>query len=434
MAASNVAGSVALAHILGARELSVYYLAISAYALVWTFLNLGLGPVAAMRIAGSVRSGNTEQLAASVGVFLRLALMLGLVSCGIGLLTHAFAPPWLADRIFKADGVRVVGYAAILAIGPLFEAPRNICISALQGERRMLALSRVELGQEVARLGFVIMGALITGDALGPTLGLLAGTFFGALLAIDGYSRERRRKGSILPPLLTALRANGVGAGSAIKEGVKIGLVRNVHSLGVETIPSLLLGAFGNSVWVTYLRNAQRVGGMLRVLMLGINRTALPVFSQLAHVKDVPALRRSYWKVSSLSGVVTILGLAVALPLLPFAIRLLYPEEFWGPVYTLVLILSPGIAVASFSVANDVFYLVTQQMRVAVLISLGGLIVTTGVCATCVHFMPEIGAAVGLSIACLWSLVHMGYAGQWLRRHSSVEPLMESPTGSRPES
>ena len=110
--------------------------------------------------------------------------------------------------------------------------------------------------------------------------------------------------------------------------------------------------------------------------------------------------------------------MVAALPLLPFVIHTLYPPDFWEPVFLLVLILSPGIAVASFSVANDVFYLVTQQMRVAIFVSALGLLVNSGLMWACTVKWPEEGTAIGLSVACLWSLVHMGYAGTWLRRHA----------------
>lgn len=422
-AASNVAGSVLLAHLLGARELGLFYIAGGMYALLWFFLNLGLAPVATMRIAGAVRGGDPEgTLPGSIGVFLRLSLALAAVAIGVGVLTWSVVPEAWFARVFDEDSGRIMVCAALLTLGPLFEAPRNICIAALQGERRMLALARVELGQEFGRLGFVVVGAVLARDAVGPTLGLVAGNAVGAVLSMDAYRRERRAEGSILPPLLPCLFRGGVSHGRVLKEGVKVGLVRNMDSIGFETIPTLLLGAFGNRTWVAYLRIAQRFGALLRILVQGINRTALPVLSQLAHVKDVGGLRRTYWKASALSGGMVSLGMVVVLPLLPFVIHALYPPDFWEPVFLLVLILSPGIAVASFSVANDVFYLVTQQMRVAILVSALGLFVNSGLMWACTVRWPEEGTAIGLSIACLWSLVHMGYAGTWLHRHAPAAP------------
>lgn len=419
-AGSNVVGSVVLAHLLGARELGLFYVAGAIYALLWFFLNLGLAPVTAMRIAGAVRTRDPEgTLPASIGVLLRLSLGLAAVAIGIGVVTWSVIPRAWFESVYDEDAARIVACAALLTLGPLFEAPRNLCIAALQGERRMLALARVELGQELGRLGFVVIGAILTRNALGPTLGLVAGNAVGALLSLDAYRRERKAEDSILPPLLPCLFRGGASHSEVLKEGVKIGLVRNMDSVGFETVPALLLSAFGNLTWVAYLRIAQRFGALLRILVQGINRTALPVLSQLAHVKDVAGLRRTYWKASALSGTTVTLGMALVLPLLPFVIHELYPEEFWEPVFLLVLILSPGIAIASFSVANDVFYLVTRQMNVAILVSAIGLVINVGLMYLCTITWPETGTAIGLSIACSWSLVHMAYAGTWLHRHAT---------------
>lgn len=416
-AGSNLIGSVVLAATLGARELSVFYLAVSVYALFWSFLNLGLAPVATMRIAGALRSGDKKQLEATIGLFFRLSVALAIVAVVLATVSRWFVPEGFAERIFDYSGSRILLYASLLGIVPLFEAPRNLCVAALQGQRRMSALARIEVGQELCRVVCVIAGALVTWSALGPTIGFLAGNFCGCVLSLDAYRRERRSPGSILPPLGRAFMTRGASAGSALREGVKVGLVRNVDSLGVETIPTLLVGVFGNQVWATYLKIAQRFGGMLRVLMMGINRTALPALSELAHVKDVAGLRRAYWKASALSGITVCFGLALLLPVLPYVIGRLYSPDFHGPVFTLVLILSPGIAVASFAVANDVFYLVTQQMRTAIILSFLGFVFSTTAVFLCVVAMPKHGGAVGLSIACLWALVHMTYAGSWLHRH-----------------
>ena len=423
---SNLAGSVVLARVLGGAELGVFYLAVSVYALVWSLLNLGLAPVATMKVAGAVRSGDRECLRSEIGLYMRLSGVLALVALVLAGSSYFLPTDSLALRIFDLDGPRIFALAALLGIAPLFETPRNLCVAGLLGERRMVPLARVEVGQELCRVGFVCAGAVVTGSALGAVLGQIAGNVCGCLLSIDAFERERRRTDSMLPSLWGSLRSDTARPWPAIKEGAKVGLVRNVDQLGVQTIPSLLLGALGDKQWVAYLRIAQRFGGMLRLLMLGINRTALPALSQLAHVKDLAGLRRTYWRSSVLSGAIVTLGLVAALPVLPFVIEGLYTNEFHGPVFTLVLLLSPGIAITSFSVANDVFYLVTQQMRVAIALSLLGFFYSVVVVALCVVWWPTTGAAIGLSAACLWALVHMGYAGRWLHTHGNGQPAAQA--------
>ena len=106
--------------------------------------------------------------------------------------------------------------------------------------------------------------------------------------------------------------------------------------------------------------------------------------------------------------------------MLPYVIDALFPREFQAPVWRMILILVPGLCIVSFSVANDVFYLVTQQMRVAIILSVVGLVVNTAQVAFFAWWLPEEGVAIGLSVTCLWSLVHMTYAWSWFRRHADL--------------
>ncbi len=417
VAVSNFIGAVVMTHVLGAYELSIFYLGVSCYSLLWALLNLGLANVVTKRIAAAIRSGSEEMILGWMGVFLRLSLLLALTAFVAGLLVF---PPG-ARLAFTGDGERIARLASALVLIPLLDVPRIVCCAALQGERRMGALARVDMGHELCRLVLVVSGALAFGDAWGAVLGLLASSFCGSLLALDAYVRERRREGSLLPPLQVAARSRTVPAREALREGVQVGLVRNVDSLGVQTLPTLILGSLGDPSWVAYLRIAQRMVSVARVVMQGINRTALPALSQLAGVKDVSGLRRTYWRASLLSGATITAGLLLALPTLPFLLPRLFPAAFVEPLWTMVLILTPGLCIVSFSVANDVFYLVTDQMGVAIKLSLLGLLVNTAQVAFFAWWLPTIGVAIGLTVTCLWSLVHLAYAWAWFRRHPELQ-------------
>ena len=61
-AGCGLLSSVVLAVTLGALEQSVFYLATRAYALLWTLLNLGVGPIATMHIAKEARGGGGARL------------------------------------------------------------------------------------------------------------------------------------------------------------------------------------------------------------------------------------------------------------------------------------------------------------------------------------------------------------------------------------
>ncbi len=417
VAGSNFIGAVVMTHVLGAAELSIFYLGVSTYSLLWALLNLGLANVVTKRIAAAVRSGARDLICGWMGVFVRLSVVLALAAFLVGLMVF---PP-VSRLAFGLEGERIARLAGVLVLVPLLDVPRIVCSAALQGERRMAALARVDLGHELCRLILVVSGALYFGSAWGAVLGLLASSVCGSLLALDAYGRERQRYESCLPSLARAVRSRAIPARAALREGVQVGLVRNVDSLGVQTLPTLILGSLGDAGWVAYLRIAQRMVSVARVIMQGINRTALPALSQLAGVKDVPGLRRTYWRASLLSGATITAGLLLALPLLPLVLPVLFPPDFVDPLWTMVLILTPGLCVVSFSVANDVFYLVTDQMGVAIKLSILGLLVNTTQVAFFAWWLPTIGVAIGLTVTCLWSLVHVAYAWSWFRRHPELQ-------------
>ena len=335
-------------------------------------------------------------------------MALALLALGAGWLLF----PLGAELAFKVDGARISDLARALVLVPLLDVPRIVCSAALQGERRMAALARVDLGHELCRLVLVVSGALIAGVAWGAVLGLLVSS-----LGSAGAGRVRpgrQRPGSGLPTPgqrwrpAWCRRPPRCGASGSSWSG----------RTWRPALPTLILGASATRA-VAYLRSQR--GAVARVIMQGVNRTALPALSELAGVRDVAGLRRTYWKASLLSGATISLGLVLALPVLPVLLPRLFPPDFVEPLWTMVLILTPGLCVVSFSVANDVFYLVTDQMHVAIKLSLVGLVVNTAQVALFAWWLPTIGVAIGLTVTCLWSLVHLAYAWRWFRRHPELQ-------------
>ena len=89
----------------------------------------------------------------------------------------------------------------------------------------------------------VVSGALLFGGAEGPVGGMILAASCGSLLALDAYRRQRRAPDSVLPGLVRAFRTRTVPAKHALRDGIQVGFVRNVDSLGVQTLPTLILGS-----------------------------------------------------------------------------------------------------------------------------------------------------------------------------------------------
>ncbi len=414
IAFASFLGAVALTHVLGAQKQGRFYLAIAVYSLFWFALNLGLYQVATSQVAAAVSRANRGKVAAWLAYYLKANLVLGVGLAALGW----WGLPWLTGAFY---GEREVGrLAGILALTPLVELPRVVACAGLQGTRRMLALARVENGMELARVFLVVAGALLTDSALGPIVGMVAASGVGSLLAVDAYRREHARDPERLPGVVAILgRIREVPLRHGLRLGIKYGLVRNVDAFGVQILPPLILGYFGTEAWVAYLRIAQRLVSVAQMLMQGISRTALPTFSEIVGLRDLPRLRRAYWRASLLSGLTVSTGVLIGLPFVPLLVEAVFPRDFHGPLWTIVKILVPGVLVVSFSVANDTFYLVTRTLHVGIALSFVGLVVNTSVVTLLAWAYPTVGVALGLSFTFTWSLVHIAYAAYWFRTHRS---------------
>lgn len=423
-------GTLALTHVLGAVRQGEFYLAVAAYSLLWFCLNLGLVPVTIAQVARSLAEDRREDAGRWLGYLAKVGAPLALLTLVAGV---AGAPALLALWV-RAGGadVELLGRCVgILSLAPLLELPRVVALAGLEGSRRMAAVARIENGQELLRVVLVVSGALWTGDAIGPCVGTVTASLLGSLLALDVWSRERASGLLLLPPAREIVRLGWRAPwGLGLRLGIKVGIIRNIDALGVQILPALILGRFASPRWVAYLRIALRLVDVGRLFMKGISRTALPVLSQLASVRDLRGLRRVYWRATVGSGLLIGTGLvATALVLRP-ALRAFLPQDYLDPVWLSFLILLPGTAVVGFSVANDTFYLVTGQLRTAIWISAAGLLVNTAVLVLACWRWPDFGAAAGLSFTFLWSLVHVSYAGLWFRRHrAAIEASGSVPLG-----
>lgn len=409
-------GAIALTHVLGAHKQGEFYLAIAAYSLLWFCLNLGLYPVTINQVAKSLARGDRAGAIRWLAYLLKSGIPIGLVTLAAGI--------WVVPQVLGWWTVELSGQTSlvalsvsILALSPLLELPRVVALAGLEGSRRMLAVTRVENSTEVLRVVLVVIGALLTGSPVGPAIGTVIASGFGSVIALSVMRQERRLNIPELPSIREILRAVPSTPWTlGLRLGIKMGIVRNIDALAVQVLPALILGRFASAQWVAYLRIAQRLVDVSRMFMKGISRTALPVLSALDQVRDRAVLRKVYWRATLGSGLLIASGLGLSALVLPWAIESFLPRNFHHPVWVSFLILLPGTAVVGFSVVNDTFYLVTDQLRVAITLSVTGLVVNTTVLVLACMRWPDYGAAVGVSFTFLWSLTHVGYAAWWFRQ------------------
>lgn len=413
-AIGNFVSAVLLAHLLGAELQGKFYVATSLYAFLWFLVNQGLVQATVSQVAAANSRGQTDKMAGWTAWLVKASVLFGLVLALLGFLTL----PAFAESVLKTD--RQIGvWASWMALSPWLETPRTVVCAALQGTRRMLPFAQVENAQELIRVFLVCVGALVTQSPTGPVVGTLAASALGSVIALELYRRDRLQADSPLPSF-AAVRAliPAMPLFYGFRLGLKLGIVRNLNALCMEIVPSLLIARFGTPEWVAYMRIAQRLIRIPVMFMQGISRTALPMFSELAGLRDMAGLRRAYFKASAVSGVVITTGVLLVLPFLPWLLARAFPRDYSAPVLTICLILVPGFIIMSFSIANDSFYLVTNTLRVAVRITVIGMVFSVTMLFLLARANPTTGVAWGLTINMACSLLHLSYATWYFRRHA----------------
>lgn len=418
-ALSNLASTALLAHLLGARVQGQYIVALSLYALLFFLLNQGVNGATISQVAAASARGLHEKVAAWLGYLLKAYALVGLLLLGLGLLFL----PWFATRVVHADP-ETARFAFWLTLTPFCELPKVVACAALQGTRRMLPFARIENGTELLRLFCTCLGALVTGSALGPVLGSVAAALLSSVIAIGIYGRVRA-EGAPLPGWRTILgHARDVPLRHGLPLGFKLGLVRSIDAVGTQALPTLILQhVSGSTEAVTYLRIAQRLLSVPLLLMQGVSRNVLPMFSELAGLKDMARFRRLFARTSLVSGAIVSLGVLCALPLVPWGVSLFFPADYHLPVARMALILVPGFLVMSFSIANDTFYLVTNTLRMGMLICALALVLNVLVVWYLAWVDPFYGVAWGLSFTYATAALHYVYEFWWFRWHQREREL-----------
>lgn len=412
-AAGNFISSILLAHVLGAEKQGLFYSAMVLYGIFYLFGSMGLVQGAVSQVAASNARGDVDRVAQWMAFIIKAWLVVG---TGLAVACWFFLP-WLAEQMY--DDRQLGVWASWLAFIPILETPRSMVRAAFEGTRRMLPLAQMENGTEVMRVFLVVSGALITGSPVGPVIGSVLATACGGLLSLELYRQAMTDgQGPGLPGLRRILRQiRGVPLMRGARLGIRIGLLRIIDAVMIESVPTLVLLKFADPTWVAYFRIAQRLMRIPLMIGSGITRTALPALSELAGIKDMQRFKTTFLRVTFGGGGLMAAAVLVWLPLVPLVVGAFYPEDYGEPVWTLCTILLVGSLVISFAGATDPFYIVTNTMKVAIRIAIGS--VTTVFILTILfsYWWPRTGTAWGVVCGMSACILHYIYITYYFRKH-----------------
>ena len=266
-----------------------------------------------------------------------------------------------------------------------------------------------------AGLGFKLVSVISDAGLIAAGAGSVIGLFL--------YRRVARGEGHKLPsPRLILINARDVPILQGLRLSLRIGVLRSLDALAFNILPPLFIQLAGRQAgridpdsWVTYFRVAQRVMQLPVVALQGISRTALPALSQMAGRKDARGFQKAFQRVTILSGCMTSLGVVVALLLVRFPVEWLLEPDFHEPVPRLCAIMALGYGLVGFTVAYDAYYIVTNQLRLAVYLCFASMLVSFPVLYVLCYHLPETGAAWGMVVNYNWGVLHLILMARYFR-------------------
>lgn len=409
--ATQIASSVALAHLLGAAGQGAFNVALMLQALVFFVVSVGLVPATVSQVAAASARGLEDKVAQWLAFLLKGVFLFSLAMVAVG----AVALPWVGESWYEDRTLGV--WAWWLTFQMLLDLPRWVCVVAFQGTRRMGHLARMDNGQELLRAAFVLGGAWLTDSVLGAVVGQVAASGLTSWMAWRLYRRARADGGTRLPTgreLLAAARDVPLAAGMRL--GVRVGLLKNTNVMVLTILPRLLVGGLAGMEWVAYFHIAQKIMGLPLQLMQAVTRNMLPALAEMAGLRDLERFRRVFWRVTLAGGVMVYAAVLVTLALVRPVVTLLYPADFPDPVFENAAILALGFLPFSFAMGLEPFYIVSARIRVSILLTIVGGLITIPANVLLVSWLPRTGAAWGVSLYMSWVLVHLAYIAVYFRR------------------
>lgn len=411
--ASQVLSTVVLAYLLGAKGQGLFVSAVALQALFYFLINFGITQATTGQIAAAAARGNEFKSSGWIAFIAKLMVVFGVALFAVG----GLVLPRIAEIFY---GERQVGvWAWWLCAQPVLDLPKVVASVAFQGTRRMLFLGQLENGHELVRFFLVILGATISASPAGAVVGHLVASGIGSILALELYREARRDRGYPLPGVREiAARMRDVKIRQGIRLGLRVGLLKNGQSLFGNVFPRLIIGIVADVSWVTYFHIAQRIMMVPMMLALGVSRTMLPALGELAGLKDLARFRRLFFRVTLITGGVIGSAILASLPLVRPLVERLFPEDYARPVFHYAWILALGYVPFAFGVALESFYIVSNQVRAWLWLTVLGAAITIPTNVWLILEVPYTGTAWGLSLYQSWVLVHLCYATWFLRTAS----------------
>lgn len=400
----SIAASILMARILLPDQYGTYRIVFSFAGLVLLFLSWGVENATPVILSEEYSKQNKSGVRNVIIYFFKTnfyILALSFVAIAIA--------PFLAERIY---GSKEIGYLSrIVIITGALAFFANLASIILQVQRKVSAAVIFDFSKDLLRVSLTL-AALFLGLEVA---GVLKGQFLAVLLtfAVVVFIYAKYFSKSDLLPKPGEIIANfrSVKIKKYFGFGILISLDKNVSDL-YSLLPIFFLGVFYPSEEVAYLNIALKYATLPLILLGPVSRLLDVRLPQMTAAPDIVKLKRSFYKVSIISGVIVSALVLIALIPAPYLIKLFYGESYARSI-SLVYYLAPLPILSGFAVGLGSLFRVLDKLRAVLIIN--SLLVAMGIIP--VYFAIKSFGVVGMITAyTLWLSVSNLISFLYIRR------------------
>ncbi|KKS56683.1 MAG: Polysaccharide biosynthesis protein [Candidatus Magasanikbacteria bacterium GW2011_GWA2_42_32] len=403
----SIAASILLARILLPDQYGTYRIVFSFAGIILLFLSWGVENATPIILSEEYSKQNKAEIKNVITYFFKTNFYILILS-----LLAIVVAPFLSELVY---GLKEIGYLSrIVILTSVMTVFVNLINIIFQIKRKVSAAVIFDFSKELLRV-ILSLAALFLGLEVA---GVLKGQLLAALLAVLAmiiiYAKYFSKDKLLPKPKEIIANFRAVKIRKYFSFGMFISFDKNVSAL-YSLLPIFFLGIFYPSEQVAYLNIALKYITLPLILLAPISRLLDIRLPQMTAESDIGKLKRSFYKVSTISGIIVFVLAIFALFLAPFLIKLFYGENYAESV-SLIYYLVPLPILSGFAVGIGSLFRVLNKLKAALVIN--GTLVVLGVAP--VYLSIKIFGVVGMIIAyILWlsvsNLVSFLYIKRFLK-------------------
>ena len=243
----------------------------------------------------------------------------------------------------------------------------NLINIIFQIQRKVSKAVIFDFSNEFLRVSFTLVVLFFGLEVAGVLKSQFLAVLLVALVSIVIYIKYLSKDGLLPKPKEIISSFKAVRIKKYFNFGILISLDKNISDL-YSLLPIFFLGVFYPAEHVAYLNIALKYATLPLILLSPVSRLLDIRLPQMTVESDIVKLKRSFYKVSVISGVIVSILALVALIPAPYLIKLFYGESYEKSIL-LIYYLAPLPILSGFAVGIGSLFRVLNKLKAALIIN-----------------------------------------------------------------